>query len=143
MKDFKITDASTNLTSQTEAYSDFKHHVSPLDPNMSSVARYSPVYNDSSTEFNPVVIHQLVTPEDNVQNQQYINLSTTLETMQTVLCNNDLQGVSGQYMQMVDQTDARIPSTNTGEELQLASEGDQAVLLITDESTGRYIKDYK
>lgn len=111
--------------------------MSPLDPNMSSVARYSPVYTESSAEFNPVVIHQLVAPEDNVQNQQYVNLSTSLETMPTVLCNNDLQEVNNQYLQMVDHSgSSSIPNTDTGEGLQLVPEREQEVLLITDEATG-------
>lgn len=124
------------MTTQTEPYSDFEHHVSPLDPNMSSVARYSPVYTESSTEFNPVVIHQLVAPEDNVQSQQYVNLGTSLENMPTVLCNNDLQEVNSQYLQMVDQNGTNITNTNAGEGLQLVQEREQEVLLITDEATG-------
>lgn len=136
MKDFKIADSAPSLTTQTETYSDFDHHVSPLDPNMSSVARYSPVYTESSAEFNPVVIHQLVAPEDNVQNHQYVNLGTTLETMPTVLCNNDLQEVNNQYLQMVDQNGSNIGNANTGEGLQLVPEREEEVLLITDEATG-------
>lgn len=138
VKDFKITDTTANLTTQTEPYSDFEHHVSPLDPNMSSVARYSPVYTESSAEFNPVVIHQLVAPEDNVQNQQYVNLGTSLESIPTVLCNNDLQEVNNQYLQMVDENGANIAAnTDTGEGLQLVPEREQEVLLITDEATGK------
>lgn len=104
---------------------------------MSSVARYSPVYTESSTEFNPVVIHQLVAPEDSVQNQQYVNLGTALETMPTVLCNNELQEVNNQYLQMVDQNGSRITNGDTGEGLQLVPEREQEVLLITDEATGK------
>lgn len=140
VKDFKITDTTSNLTTQTEPYSDFEHHVSPLDPNMSSVARYSPVYTEPSAEFNPVVIHQLVAPEDSVQNQQYVNLGTSLESIPTVLCNNDLQEVNNQYLQMVDQNGTNIAAnTDTGEHLQLVPERDQEVLLITDEATGKLI----
>lgn len=143
VKDFKITDTSSNLTTQTEPYSDFEHHVSPLDPNMSSVARYSPVYTESSAEFNPVVIHQLVAPEDNVQNQQYVNLGTSLESIPTVLCNNDLQEVNNQYLQMVDQNGANIATnTDTGEGLQLVPEREQEVLLITDEATGKIWQEF-
>lgn len=128
------------MTTPTETYSNFEHHVSPLDPNMSSVARYSPVYTESSTEFNPVVIHQLVAPEDNVQSQQYVNLSTSLETMPTVLCNNDLQEVNNQYLQMVDHSGtSSIANTDTGEGLQLVPEREQEVLLITDEATGNIL----
>lgn len=112
--------------------------MSPLDPNMSSVARYSPVYTEPSAEFNPVVIHQLVAPDDSIQNQHYVNLGTTLETMPTVLCNNDLQEVSSQYLQMVDQSGTSINSTDTRERLQLVPKREQEVLLITDEATGTY-----
>lgn len=65
-------DPNRTVTSQDEVYADLDSRVSPLDPNMSSVASYSPIYNDSSAEYNPVIIHQLVTQDGTVQGDQYI-----------------------------------------------------------------------
>ncbi|CAG9856821.1 unnamed protein product [Phyllotreta striolata] len=125
--------------SQDEVYAEFNSRVSPLDPNMSSVARYSPIYNDTSAEYNPVVIHQLVSEDGTVQNDQYIsNLNATpLSNMPTVLTNNDVrEEVTSKYLQMVEQTESSIVDANT-EALQLIPEGEQKVeLLITDEATG-------
>lgn len=114
---------------------------------MSSVARYSPVYNDppattgaSVTEFNPVVIHQLVSSEESsVQNEQFVDINnSSLNNMSTVLCNNDLREVSSQYLHMVQPSENDIVSTNSTEELQLVPEREQKVeLLITDEATGK------
>lgn len=122
-----------------ETYTDFDQHVSPLDPNMSSVARYSPVYNEQSTEFNPVVIHQLVTQDTNTHSEQFANNLNTasLENMPTVLCNNNLREVNNQYLQMVEENDVNMVTTNSTEGLQLTPENEQEVeLLITDEATG-------
>ncbi|KAG5897474.1 hypothetical protein JTB14_031100 [Gonioctena quinquepunctata] len=137
VKDYKMDDANPSIT-QSEVYSDFDPHVSPLDPNMSSVARYSPVYNEPSTEYNPVVIHQLVTQDGTVQSEQYINnlSAASFENIPTVLCNNDIREVGSEYLQMVDQNGSDLNSTNT-DNLQLVPERKQEVeLLITDEATG-------
>lgn len=124
---------------QTDTYTDFDQHVSPLDPNMSSVARYSPVYNEQSTEYNPVVIHQLVTQDTNAHSEQFANNLNTasLENMPTVLCNNNLREVNNQYLQMVEENDVNLVTTNNTDGLQLTPENEQEVeLLITDEATG-------
>ncbi|KAJ8928027.1 hypothetical protein NQ314_019438, partial [Rhamnusium bicolor] len=141
VKDYKMDDSTGNIaTTQPETYTDFDPHVSPLDPNMSSVARYSPVYNEPTTEFNPVVIHQLVTQNSNVQSEQFVNnlnTTTSLANMPTVLCNSDLREVNNQYLQMVDENGADMVSTGNREGLQLTPESEQEVeLLITDEATG-------
>ncbi|KAJ8941230.1 hypothetical protein NQ318_015662 [Aromia moschata] len=140
VKDYKINESAGNMTtSQPETFTDFDPHVSPLDPNMSSVARYSPVYSEPS-EFNPVVIHQLVTQDSNVQNDQFVNnlsTATSLENMPTVLCNSNMREVGNQYLQMVNENGTNMVSTNNTEGLQLAPENEQEVeLLITDEATG-------
>lgn len=57
--EFKFEPEST-FSPQTGNFSEFEQHVSPLDPNMSSAARYSPVYTDNvdTTYNNPVVVLQ-------------------------------------------------------------------------------------
>lgn len=107
-------------------YNHFEQHVSPLDPNMSSVARYSPVYNqnEQSNEFNPVI--QLVSHPEPPQSTQ------ALETISTVLNNNMTQ-----YLHMVDNETLR---TDT-EEFQLVNDEKEqqqqrVELLITDQATG-------
>ncbi|CAH1998931.1 unnamed protein product [Acanthoscelides obtectus] len=133
-----VKDAPNSAPTQQEVYSDFDPHVSPLDPNMSSVARYSPVYNEAVSEYNPVVIHQLVSQDGTVQNEQYINNLNTapLENMPTVLCNGSVPDVSNQFLQMVGQTDNNLNGSSGGA-LQVNGEREQEVeLLITDEATG-------
>lgn len=134
--------SSNNVgVTQPESYTDFDQHVSPLDPNMSSVARYSPVYNEQSTEFNPVVIHQLVTQDTNAHGEQFTdNLNNaSLDTMPTVLCNDNLREVNNQYLQMVEENSTNMVTSNNTEGLQLAPENEQEVeLLITDEATGNH-----
>lgn len=102
-----------NLTQQ-ETFTDFDQHVSPLDPNMSSVARYSPVYAETQSEYNPVVIHQLVQSESN-------NIINNLpsESM-PVLCNNDIREVVDNHFLQNN------PPANDQE----------VALLITDQETG-------
>ncbi|XP_057653283.1 PR domain zinc finger protein 10-like [Diorhabda carinulata] len=133
VKDYKVVDPNTPVTSQNEVYSEFDSHVSPLDPNMGSVANYSPVYNDSPAEYNPVVIHQLVTQDGAVQNEQFISSLNTssIDTIPTVLCNNDVRGVSSDYLQMVNSNETNIVTTSNSETLEQKVE-----LLITDETTG-------
>lgn len=92
---------AVSLAQPQDNFPDFEPHVSPLDPNMSSVARYSPVYSEASAEYNPVVIHQLVQP-DTGQNDLINNLTqnSPLETM-PVLCNSDIREVvENQFMQL-------------------------------------------
>nr|CAI5866383.1 unnamed protein product [Callosobruchus analis] len=134
-----VKDASNNVPSQPGVYSDFDSHVSPLDPNMSSVARYSPVYNEAVSDFNPVVIHQLVTQDGTVENEQYINNLNTaplVDNIPTVLCNGSVPDVSNQYLQMVGSADINVNGGNQAA-LQVNGEREQDVeLLITDEATG-------
>ncbi|KAJ3660901.1 hypothetical protein Zmor_005328 [Zophobas morio] len=136
VKDEYKMEPAVSLAQPQDNYTDFEQHVSPLDPNMSSVARYSPVYSEPSAEYNPVVIHQLV-QQDNVQNDMINNLTTNspLETM-PVLCNNDIREVvDNHFLQMVNTTNA-APDANQ-QELQVVPPNDQEVaLLITDQETG-------
>lgn len=136
VKDYKIEDVPTNIPTQQENFPEFDPHVSTLDPNMSSVARYSPIYSEPSTEFNPVVIHQLATADNNVQNDQFAdNLNTSsFQNIPTVLCNND---GGEQYLQMVDQDTTNINNATNTSGIQIPQEREQDVeLLITDEATG-------
>lgn len=141
VKDYKVDDdPNRTVTSQDEVYAELDSRVSPLDPNMSSVASYSPIYNDSSAEYNPVIIHQLVTQDGTVQGDQYIsNLNgTSLDNIPTVLCSNGVRGeVGNEYLQMVDQNESDLVNANS-EALQLVPEREQqkVELLITDEATG-------
>lgn len=145
VKDYKLEEGARALEPHTENYNDFEQHVSPLDPNMSSVARYSPVYNDSPAgtvaEFNPVVIHQLIASEESsVQNDQFvsINNNNNIDNMPTVLCNSDLRSINTRYLQMGEASNNDIVSADDTERLQLVPEGEQKVeLLITDEATGK------
>jgi hypothetical protein len=136
VKDEYKMEPSVSLAQPPDNFSDFEQHVSPLDPNMSSVARYSPVYSEPSTEYSPVVIHQLV-QQDSGQNDIINNLTpnSPLEAM-PVLCNNDIREVvDNHFLQMVNSTGA-APAT-AQPELQVVPPSDQEVaLLITDQETG-------
>jgi hypothetical protein len=135
VKDEYKMEPSVSLAQPPDNFSDFEQHVSPLDPNMSSVARYSPVYSEPSTEYNPVVIHQLV-QQDSGQNDIINNLTpnSPLEAM-PVLCNNDIREVvDNHFLQMVNST-GQVATAQP--ELQVVPPSDQEVaLLITDQETG-------
>lgn len=128
VKDEYKMEPAVNLPQPQESFADFEQHVSPLDPNMGSVARYSPVYSEPTSEYNPVVIHHLV-QSNGASNDIINNLApnTALETM-PVLCNNDIREVvDNHFLQMVN-------STN---QLQVVPPSEQEVaLLITDQETG-------
>ncbi|KAF7279150.1 hypothetical protein GWI33_007562 [Rhynchophorus ferrugineus] len=134
----------TNDTSSQvnqESYADFTPQVSPLDPNMSSVAQYSPVpaqYNENNdNEIGPIVIQQYVTQEGDT-NQGY-HSNTTLDNVSseisTVLCNSELRSSEDQFFQMVE--DESVDMCGGGA-LQLVPEQEQqgVELLITDHATG-------
>ncbi|RZC31881.1 PR domain zinc finger protein 10-like, partial [Asbolus verrucosus] len=135
VKDEYKMEPTVNLTQPQDGYNDFEQHVSPLDPNMSSVARYSPVYSEPSTEYNPVVIHQLVQQDTHNDIINNLTSNSSLEAM-PVLCNNDIREVvDNQFLHMVNSAD-RTPTTNQSE-LQMVPASDQEVeLLITDQETG-------
>ena len=128
---YKIDSDST--LSQHQIYNEFEQHISPLDPNMSSVARYSPIYSseNSNTPYgNPIVVTHLIPNNDS-------NLMTPLELNGT---SPDLgQVVSTRFLQMVD--DNVIPSTTAGAEVPpVVANTEQEVdsILITDQNTGEY-----
>ncbi|EFA10480.2 PR domain zinc finger protein 10 isoform X1 [Tribolium castaneum] len=122
IKDEYKMESAVNLP-PPENFADFEQHVSPLDPNMSSVARYSPVYSEPTTEYNPVVIHHLVQP-----NSSQSDINNLAPEPMPVLCNNDIREVvDNHFLQMV----------NSGNQLQVVPPNEQEVaLLITDQETG-------
>lgn len=120
---------------QTTNYPDFEDHVSPLDPNMSSVARYSPVYTENTSYNNPVIITQLISNGTTNQNENFIgnNLNEV-----TALSSIDLQQaiVNARYLQMVDEQNS-LCQDGVPENLAIMQDREQEVeLLITDQSTG-------
>ncbi|XP_072378208.1 PR domain zinc finger protein 10-like [Diabrotica undecimpunctata] len=137
VKDYKADDPNGVITSQAEVFSDFDSHVSPLDPNMSSVADYSSVFNESSADYNPVVIHQLITQDGTVQNEQYISsINPSLDAISTVLCNNNIREVNSEFLHMVNQDDADIVNTANADSMLVPKREQKVELLITDETTG-------
>lgn len=119
--DYKFETDST-FSPHPSTYSEFDQHVSPLDPNMSSTARYSPVYCDSvdNAYNNSVVVLQdpvnnLIPSEMEQNPTSFINSSTQgsyhipspspLESISSPLLNADnnllRQVVSNRYLQMV------------------------------------------
>lgn len=130
-----------------ETYNDFESHVSPLDPNMSSVARYSPIYNADSNSFNnPIVVTRLVSNSNNGTNY----VCSLSNTDNNALTTDDIRQVvnTGRFLQMVNETDgvqddttATNTNATTGE---LPIDNEQEVeLLITDQATGIRSKAYK
>lgn len=124
--DYKIeNDISLPTTPQT-AFNTYESHVSPLDPNMSSVARYSPVYSETtpSSFSNPVIVHQLVsTPENTQQPNTFPENTVTLD--------------GNRYLHMMN--GGELPSSDSSPTagLQLVPDAEQEVeLLITDQTTG-------
>lgn len=146
--EYKIENAP-GLASPETVYTNFQQHVSPLDPNMSSVARYSPVYSDAPVSYNnSVIVHQLVSAADSLQQnpESFINTLPVDDTqsaseVSSELVNPELKQVIGnRYLQMM--TDEEIPATDASltDGLQLVPDGEQEVeLLITDQATGMWV----
>lgn len=111
-------------------FNNYEQHVSPLDPNMSSVARYSPVYTDPPTNpsyNNSVIVHQLVTTPEN--NSQTTN-DTDNFTENSVIDSN-------RYLQMMNDGGDLSANSPPTDGLQLVPDTEQEVeLLITDQATG-------
>lgn len=129
---------------------DFEH-VSPLDPNMGSTARYSPTYVESDIAYtNSVVVQQLISTnsEDRqlmIQNRDSLvpNLGgTNFDGLESSLNAADAnlfkQVISNRYLlnrPANEDPEANnvlhlVPDPNTEEEVQL---------MITDQTTGRRI----
>lgn len=129
-----------NMSPSQTNFSSYEQHVSPLDPNMSSVARYSPVYSDATTPnyTNPVIVHHLTTTPENDQEQAgaYVNdlTSSVASAAQDAIT---LDVSSHRYLQMMG--DEEMPSSDSPptDGLQLVPDAEQEVeLLITDQTTG-------
>lgn len=140
--DYKLETDPNLSQDQATSFADFEDHVSPLDPNMSSVARYSPVYTaDAATYGNPVVVTQLVT--DGTGDQNDTNFVGNLGGPVVEMGNTDLQQTveGAQYLHMVnDQSGGIIENASNGA-LSMIPDGEQEVeLLITDQTTGKEIK---
>lgn len=140
----KVKSPTNDTSSQVtqESYADFiTPQVSPLDPNMSSVAQYSPVptqYNENNdNQIGPIVIQQYVTQEG--ENDQGYHSNNALDNVSneisTVLCNSELRTSEDQFFQMVE--DEGVNMCDSGA-LQLIPEQEQqgVELLITDHTTG-------
>ncbi|KAF5291186.1 hypothetical protein FQA39_LY14428 [Lamprigera yunnana] len=146
--EYKLTSDSDFSASVTSPCNNFQQHVSPLDPNMSSAARYSPPSPpdaDADIPYNSsVVIQQLITANVdqqlvNTERTAYINNlpepHTSLEDIPTITNSdtNILKQVANRYL--LNQN----PVNNVKDQnvLQLVPETDQEVeLLITDQETG-------
>lgn len=117
-----------------ETYNDFETHVSPLDPNMSSVARYSPVYTESNSFTNPVVVTRLVSNSNN--GTSYVCNLSNAENLTPEINTTDIrQVVNSRFLHMVNETDVVHSDTNT---LPIVSDNEHEVeLLITDQATGK------
>lgn len=115
---------------------DFEPHVSPLDPNMSSVARYSPIYTDSHSFANPVVVTRLVS-DANHDGNYVCNLSMADTSLPTDMSASDIrQVVNSRFLQMVNESD--VVQSDTSSALPIVSDNEQEVeLLITDQATGK------
>lgn len=142
--EFRIEPGS-NLASPETTYTNFQQHVSPLDPNMSSVARYSPVYSESSGSYNnSVIVHQLVSTVDEMQQnaESFINSlpveSPSTSEVSSALVNAELKPVIGnRYLQMMTDEEISAPDASLADGLQLVPDSEQEVeLLITDQATG-------
>lgn len=110
--DFKLEQEAEDLNS-AQTYQEFQH-VSPLDPNMSSVASYSPVYTSETNFENPVVVAQLVQNADN---------ETAPPNPENIIGN--------QFLQIVERS-----STVPNDPQIIANTEQEVDILITDQTTG-------
>lgn len=131
--DYKLDGENTLSSEQAAQFTDFEEHVSPLDPNMSSVARYSPVYStDSGSYGNPVVVTQLV--QDQVDPAYVGTLGVSVVGME----HQEMQenATRAQFMQLVSDSNTEN-ATETGLSL-IRDEEQEEVLLIHDQNTGKF-----
>lgn len=137
--DLKLEGEAALLQEQAVQFADFEDHVSPLDPNMSSVARYSPVYTaaDSASYGNSVVVTQLVS--DPTTEQTDANFVGNLGVPVVEMGTTDLQQNVGntRFLQMVNDSNTGIIESTPANTLSMISDAEQEeVLLITDQTTG-------
>lgn len=130
--EYKI-DSETSLSPES-VYNELEQHVSPLDPNMSSVAQYSPIYtSDSSVSYNsPIVVTQLVANSNNNNNNTEVSSSS--------LSNNSSelgQVVSTRYLHMINDQAINTPNVQTSVLPHNVDSEQEVELLITDQNTGK------
>lgn len=116
--------------SPQNVYNELEQHVSPLDPNMSSAAQYSPVYaSDSTASYsNPIVVAQLVT-----NNNSDVSSPLSLSNNST-----ELGRVSTKYLHMINEQLNNESEAQTMAMLPQNIDSEQEVeLLITDQNTGK------
>lgn len=118
----------------------YEQHVSPLDPNMSSVASYSPIYSESSSTFNnPVVVHQLAAGRNQAGSFSTAGSHTDREIATADGGVEITQVVNNGYLQMIagEELSSSTPSPVDG--LQFVPDAEQEVeLFITDQATGMF-----
>lgn len=107
---------------------------------MSSVARYSPVYTESHT-YNSVVVTQLVS-NANENESSFGGLSNSETSLPANLTTNEVQEVvENRFLQMVN--DDAIMTSDNSSSLPLVTDEEQEVeLLITDQSTGKFLRNF-
>nr|XP_022918071.1 PR domain zinc finger protein 10-like [Onthophagus taurus] len=113
-----VKDNEFKVDSESEVqqnFTEFDQHVSPLDPNMCSVAQYSPVYSsENSISYNNPIV--LVT---NNESQEILSIPNNGQIVETELLINE----------SVDDPDAQTVVEDVGNEQEVE-------LLITDQNTG-------
>lgn len=132
VKDELKGDSNPNISS-CENFMNLQEHVGSFDPNMNSIAEYSPVYNDPNN-YNPVVIHHLVSSDAIEESSAFVNAPDTnssLETIPTVLYDTRIDNVSEQYLQVENST-----SLHNGQNSSETSKESGVEILITDQATG-------
>ncbi|CAG9761080.1 unnamed protein product [Ceutorhynchus assimilis] len=115
--------------------------VSPLDPNMSSVAPHSPLpvqyQENSNSGLEPIIIHQFNKPDESFINDtpEEDDLVNLVPEMPNVLCNSDLQSQDYQYLGMINGSNMDLMGQN--DDMQISENNNQEVeLLIPDPTTG-------
>lgn len=151
--EYKFTPEVGYSPQGTPPCNDFEQHVSPLDPNMSSAARYSPSSPCTDADIaynNPVVVQQLISANSdqqliNTTRDTYVdNLSgpgSALDGIPTSLSSTDTnilkQVVANRYLLNQQNSTDSVPSSGV---LQLVPDPDteqEVELLITDQATGK------
>ncbi|KAF5308498.1 hypothetical protein FQR65_LT06163 [Abscondita terminalis] len=139
--EYKLTSDADFSTREATACTNFQQHVSPLDPNMSSAARYSPSTTpDTDIAYNSsVVVPQLIA--GNADNRQFItNLTETHASLTNIpsITNSDaniLKQVTNRYL-LNQNTTANISNPDVLQLVPDRSAEQEVELLITDQATG-------
>lgn len=127
-----LKESNTSDTPLVKDFSNLHPQVDSLNQNLNTEEKFNSIYNEQTSAFNsvasPVVIHQLVSPQNDSNGTWVANLdNASLENLRALLCSSDAG--ENQYLQMTDDCIRNVDNK--------CLRNDQEVeIVITDQTTG-------